>query len=200
MYDYIRGKLITKRPTSVVVDIDGLGYELKVSLSTSETLPAEGEMITLKTYLHVREDILQLYGFAAEEERDLFLGLLSISGIGPKLAQSMLSGLSPAKFITAIRNDDEKTLSSISGVGKKTAQRLIVELKDKLSKMAVSVPAEDVPVAESALGTLENEAAMALISLGYKRQQAERALVKLRKSANQPTTVEEMIKNALQVI
>ncbi len=200
MYDYIRGKLITKRPTDVVIDIDGLGYDLKVSLSTSEALPAEGEMVTLKTYLHVREDILQLYGFVSEEERELFLGLLSVSGVGPKLAQSMLSGLSPAKFIAAIRNNDEKTLSSISGVGKKTAQRLIVELKDKLSKMAVGVRPEEAPAAEAALGTMETEAAMALVSLGYKRPQAERALVKLRQSANQSTTVEALIKNALQVI
>lgn len=198
MFDYIKGRLISKQPTAVVVDVNGIGYSIKISLSTFETLPDERNEVILKTYLHVREDLLQLYGFSNENEREIFMGLLSISGVGPKLAQTILSGLSPERFIKAIQEDDEKTLNSIAGVGKKTAQRLIVELKDKLKQFYVSIIDEGTkPVA--LLGASGEEVLMALMSLGYGRHQCEKAIRKVLDSGNS-LTVEDMIKKALQVI
>lgn len=181
-----------------VIDVNGVGYAVRTSLSTSEKLPAEGEDVLLKTYLHVREDILQLFGFSSEEERELFLGLIAISGVGPKLAQTVLSGLSPQKLVSAISSGDEKTLSSISGVGKKTAQRLVVELQDKLA--AFTIKAETGTVEQKVnLNDLESEAVMALLSLGYKRMQAEKAVLRVRKK-EAVLTLEELIKKSLQSI
>ncbi len=199
MYDYLSGKLVKKQATEVVLDVNGVGYGLKVSLSTAEQLPEEGEQVQLKTYLHVREDVLQLYGFANEDEREIFKALISISGVGPKLAQTILSGMTPAKLLAAIRNKDEKQLHAISGVGKKTAQRLIVELKDK----SVVIHSGMEQTAESpsvAFGALENEAMMALISLGYRRAQAEKAIAKVMAKGDHPLTTEELIKEALKTI
>jgi len=197
MYDYIKGQLVSKQPTQVVIDIDGLGYMLRISLSTYQKLPAENSEVELKTYLHVREDVLQLYGFFDSTEREIFNGLLSISGVGPKLAQTVLSGLSAENIIKAIRSGDEITLSSVSGIGKKTAQRLIVELKDKLK--SVSIETGDEPVEIQELGTTGEETLMALISLGYSRLQAERAIKKVQQNGG-TFTVEEMIKKALQAL
>jgi len=199
MYDYLTGKLIKKQPTEAVLDINGIGYACKISLSTSQQLPDEGSRVTLKTYLHVREDILQLYGFASEEEREIFKALIAVSGVGPKLAQTILSGLSPHKLIIAIQTRDEGVLHSISGVGKKTAQRLIVELTDKLK--GAELPGELADGQEVvSFNALESEAIMALISLGYHRQKAEKAVIKARQAENKIITAEELIKKALQAI
>lgn len=198
MFEYIKGNLVSKQPTQAIVDINGLGYLLRISLSTYQKLPGENSQVELKTYLHVREDMFQLYGFIDDEERQLFIGLLSISGIGPKLAQTVLSGLSPDNITKAIKNSDENTLSSISGIGKKTAQRLIVELKDKLKSINIDLTdSEEEPIKN--LGVSGEEVLMALLSLGYGRAQAERAITKVQQ-ADQSLTVEEMIKQALQAI
>ena len=198
MYEYIRGRLVKKQAAQVVLDVQGVGWQIKTSLSTSEQLPEEGEELTLKTYLHVREDILQLYGFADDEERSIFLGLISISGVGPKLAQTILSGLSVQKLVQAVRDGDEKALNSISGVGKKTAQRLIVELQDKLPK--ISLPADGAGKETAAeLDNIEDEALMALLSLGYSKVRAEKAVITAGKN-KKALTVEELIKKALQSI
>ena len=199
MYDFLRGKLVSKQPMQCVLDVNGVGYVLKTSLSTSEQLAAEGEEVVLKTYLHVREDVLQLYGFLNDDERELFLGLISISGVGPKLAQTILSGLSPQKLVSAIGAGDEKALSAVSGVGKKTAQRLVVELQDKLSRFSVQPQQGESEAKRFAFSDLESEAAMALMSLGYKRSQTERAILRVRKKET-VFTVEELIKKALQSI
>ena len=198
MFEYIKGRLVSKQPTQAVIDINGLGYVLRISLSTYLKLPVEDSEVELKTYLHVREDMFQLYGFFDETERELFTGLLSISGVGPKLAQTVLSGLSPENIVKAIQNDDEGTLSSISGIGKKTAQRLIVELKDKLKSIRLELGGEG-EQAENYLGVSGEEVLMALLSLGYGRTQAERAIKKVQQSGK-TLTVEEMIKQALQAI
>ncbi len=198
MYDYIRGTLAAKQAMQVVIDVQGVGFILKTSLSTSGQLPAEGGEVTLKTYLHVREDILQLYGFQNEEEREIFLGLISISGVGPKLAQTILSGLSAQKLVQAIKEGDENALNSISGVGRKTAQRLIVELRDKLPHISLQAGEGDQGTAV-VLDTIEDEALMALLSLGYNRARAEKAVIKAGKD-EKVITVEELIKKALQSI
>ncbi len=198
MFDFIRGKLVSKMAAEVVVDVRGIGYLLRVSMSTSEQLPEEENEVTLKTWLHVREDIFQLYGFANEDERTVFKALIAISGVGPKLAQTILSGLSTDRLVTAIQNRDEATLNSISGVGKKTAQRLIVELKDKLAPLQ-TLSAESATDETMTPDSLEREALMALMSLGYSRQKAEKAVLKIRKSGKVLSS-EEMIKKALQTI
>jgi Holliday junction DNA helicase RuvA len=198
MLEYIRGRLVTKQPTLAVIDVNGLGYALKISLSTYQKLPEQDSEVELKTYLHVREDVFQFYGFFDDTERDLFTGLLGISGIGPKLAQTVLSGLSAEKLAKAIQSGDEATLSSISGIGKKTAQRLIVELKDKLKSMRIELAGEE-EKSKQILGVSGEEVLMALLSLGYSRSQAEKAISKVQQSG-QSLTVEEMIKQALQAI
>ena len=198
MLEYIRGRLVTKQPTLAVIDVNGLGYALKISLSTYQKLPEQDSEVELKTYLHVREDVFQFYGFFDDTERDLFTGLLGISGIGPKLAQTVLSGLSAEKLAKAIQSGDEATLSSISGIGKKTAQRLIVELKDKLKSMRIELAGAE-EESKQILGVSGEEVLMALLSLGYSRSQAEKAISKVQQSG-QSLTVEEMIKQALQAI
>ena len=199
MYDYLFGNLTRKQPTEAVLEVNGVGYLLKISLSTSQLLPEEGHPIKLFTHLHVREDLLQLYGFSTEEEREMFRGLISVSGIGPKLAQTVLSGLSPEKFASAVCLEDEKTISSISGIGKKTAQRLIVELKDKLSAVASITDTGAKKAPEFKDDTLKSETIMALISLGYSKNQAEKAFEKIP-DIGSLKTVEDMIRQALKSI
>jgi len=198
MYEYLRGTLIKKKATRLVLEVQGIGYALKTSLFTSRQLPEEGAAVELKTYLHVREDVFQLYGFATEEEREIFLGLIAVSGVGPKLALTILSGLSPQKFVTAISQGDERLLNSISGVGKKTAQRLLVELKDKLTGFSVQENTER-GQRLIRLTDMETEAMMALISLGYKKNRAEQAILNARKN-ERVFTVEDLIKKSLQSI
>ena len=197
MYEYISGILDTKRPTEIVIDVNGVGYMLKISLSTYKNIPETGARIKLKCYLHVREDVLQLYGFNDDKERDVFLSLLSISGIGPKLAQTILSGLSSEELIHAIQIGDEKTLNAISGVGKKTAQRLVVELQDKFGKLEAGET--QVAQVKVAYNGVEQETVLALMSLGYNRVAANRAIEKAQKT-EKINVVEDLLKQALQVI
>ena len=197
MYDYISGTIQSKRPTEIVVDVNGVGYLLKISLSTYKNIPDVGSNIKLKCYLHVREDIMQLYGFDDDRERDVFLSLLSISGIGPKLAQTILSGLTPDELVHAIQTGDEKTLNAISGVGKKTAQRLVVELQDKFG--SIEIGEKIISSARVALNGVEQETLLALMSLGYTRQSANKAIERVQK-AEKINVVEVLLKQALQVI
>jgi len=200
MYEYLYGIIDQKQPTQVVLDVNNIGYALKISLSTFRALPPVGEKVRLHTYLHVREDVLDLYGFNDVTEREVFLNLIAISGIGPKLAQTILSGLTPDELIRAIRHADERTLNGISGVGKKTAQRLVVELKSKFEKWAdVSISANGGTQQVTPLNALEREALMALMSLGYKKPVAERALQRAQKD-KQYKIVEDLLKAALQAV
>lgn len=199
MIDFISGKIEQKTPTAIVVSTNGIGYHINTSIQTFEKLPVQGEQIKIKTYLHVREDILQLYGFADENERNVFLGLISVSGIGPKQAQTILSGIPIQELVQAISESNEGRLTSISGVGKKTAQRLIIELKEKFKSLGLigeSTLSSEITVK---LSSLEQEAIMALVSLGYKKQVAEKALVKLR-TGEKILSLEDMIKKVLQMI
>ena len=198
MYEFIKGKLESKRPTEIVIDVNGVGYLLKISLSTYKYLPDSGNDVKLKCYLHVREDALQLFGFNDDKEREVFLSLLSISGIGPKLAQTILSGLTPDELIHAIQIDDEKKLNSISGVGKKTAQRLVVELQDKFGKLEANL-GHGGGLAGISLNGVEQETVLALLSLGYTRGAANKALEKAQKT-EKIKVVEDLLKQALQVI
>src|SRR5487761_1734099 len=135
MIAHLRGRLLSKTPQTAVVEASGVGYEVTISIPTFTALPAEGNEVSLLIYTHVREDALALFGFMSRTEKKLFEKLLSISGIGPKLAVTVLSGLPPERLISAIHGQDHATLTRIPGVGKKTAERIVLELKDKLDEL-----------------------------------------------------------------
>ncbi len=198
MYEFLEGKLESKNPTEIVIDVNGIGYLLKISLSTYQNIPDAGSKVKLKCYLHVREDALQLYGFSNEKEREIFKSLLSISGIGPKLAQTILSGLTPEELVYAIQTADENKLNSISGVGKKTAQRLVVELQDKFGKLETGTDVYS-ETGLSSFNGVEQETILALLSLGYTRSAANKAVNKAQKD-EKIKVVEDLLKKALQVI
>jgi holliday junction DNA helicase RuvA len=197
MITSLRGTLVRKSPTEVVVDVQGVGYGVNIPLSTFEALGDLNTTVSLFTYLHVREDALQLFGFASEEERNLFRVLISVTGIGPKMAQSILSGISGVELRTAILQGNFTMLTAIPGVGRKLAERLVLELRDKIGK----IPASSSLLASSteAEAGVRSEALLALTSLGYNRASAERA-VKLSIQDNPAVekSVETLIKAALR--
>ena len=197
MIAQLTGKIVQKSPTEIILDVQGVGYLVNVSLTTSEKLKESDNSIKLLTYLHVREDAMQLYGFATEAERELFRLLISVSGIGPKMAQGILSGLSPTELREAIITGNLIALTSISGVGKKTAERIILELRSKLGKIEFSEATESAP--SSSQLKVRSEALVGLMSLGYARAIAEKSLrIVLNESSGIELSVEELIKRALK--
>jgi Holliday junction DNA helicase RuvA len=200
MIDFICGKIITKSPTRIVLNTSGIGYSVNISSNTYEHLPDTGSDITLKTYLHIRDDSIQLFGFWEEQERMIFMSLISISGVGPKLAQTILSGIRLNDLITAIKESEVNKLTAIGGVGKKTAQRLILELREKFLQIGlIKDQTGEEALILTGLNKHEEEAITALISLGYKKQVAQKAILRIR-DKNNHATVEELIKRALQTI
>jgi len=177
----IEGTLLESGLTSAVVDVNGLGLELLLPLSTVETLPPEGSKVTLLTHFQVREDAMTLYGFATSQERDLFRLLVSaVSGIGPKLALNVLSSLTVGNFCQAVLNGDLKMLSKINGIGKRTAERMIVELRDKVQGLGGAFAAKGQPgAAQQKLSQEGLDAVAALETLGYKRDAAEKVVIGL---------------------
>ena len=194
MFAYISGKLFQKEPTSVIIDVNGIGYQINIPLSTYSALPATGQNVKLLTYYHVREDIQASYGFATPEEKELFLLLISVSGIGPKMAMTILSGASPEQFRRRILDGDVESLTLIPGIGLKTARRIIVELGEKIGQTSEVVSGE---LATVTLGATGEEALRALISLGYRRAEALNALRKAVKELGDSAPVEKYIKAAL---
>lgn len=192
MIEYIDGKLVFKCPTYVVIETNGIGYHINISLNTYSNLPSI-ERCKLYTWLHVKEDAHTLYGFADEGERRLFLHLISVSGIGPNTGRMMLSSITPAEIQTAIVKADLPLIQRIKGIGVKSAQRLVLELQDKLKKEGsdslISMPLHN---------TAKDEALSALIMLGFAKQTAEKVLDQLIKKAEGELTVEQMIKVALK--
>ena len=172
MIAHLRGRILDKQPNRIVVDVAGVGYDVSVPLSTFYGLGDTGSEIALRIHTHVREDALLLYGFATRLEQDLFERLIAISGIGPKVALAVLSGIEPADLIRAIERSDLARLTAIPGVGKKTSERIVLELKDRLPKVAQA------PAAGDALppSTLRDDVLSALINLGYHRPLAEKAV------------------------
>ncbi|CAI8197291.1 MAG: Holliday junction ATP-dependent DNA helicase RuvA [Flavobacteriaceae bacterium] len=190
MITQIKGKLIEKNPTQVVVDCNGIGYEINISLHTFSSISAD-ENIQLYTHLQVREDAHILYGFFTVQERAVFRLLISVSGIGTSTARTMLSSLSPAQIQLAIGSEDVPTIQGVKGIGLKTAQRVIIELKDKIRSIQGS---EEIPVHKS--NTIKEETLSALEVLGYSRKASEKVVDKLIQS-NPEITVEDSIKGAL---
>ena len=168
----LRGRVVEKSPNRVIVDCGGVGYEAAISVATFTALPAEGAEARLHIHTHVREDQIALFGFVEAEEKRLFEKLLTISGIGPKLAITVLSGIDASRLVTAIRAGDHATLTKIPGIGKKTAERVVLELKDKLDDMAAAPVAGGVV----SLGAAEDDVLSAMVNLGYARPTAEKAI------------------------
>jgi len=195
MISHLRGKLIQKSPTEIVIDVNGVGYQVNIPLSTFEKIEKLNGEVDILTYLHVREDAMTLYGFATEPERDIFKQLISISGIGPKIAQGILSGISVNELKDAVLMNNIDALTSISGVGRKTAERIVLELRNKLGKIEVQEPTS---TPTSSQLKLRSEAVVALMSLGFTRTNAEQAIrTVLSKSEDKDLSVEELIKKAL---
>lgn len=191
MISELRGKLLRRSLAGVVVDVGGVGYSMLVPMSTFNALGEEGTDVHLFTHLHVREDALDLFGFLTVAERSIFRELISISGIGPKLALSVLSGLSPQVFHRAVIEEDMALLTSVSGVGKKTAQRMVVELKERLSGMDVS------SIGGGGEREVTGDAVQALVSLGMNRSTARDAVIKAQSEAGGTLSVEELVRRAL---
>lgn len=192
MITQLQGKLIEKNPTHVVIDCQGVGYFVNITLHTFSSLP-EGEFIRLYTYLQVREDAHTLYGFLTKAEREVFVQLLSVSGVGANTARTMLSSLTASHVRSAIINGDVVTIQSVKGIGAKTAQRVILDLKDKMMKLQ---DFDDVVHTES--NTNKEEALAALEVLGFARKQAEKTVDAIVKAASGSMSVEEIIKQALK--
>jgi Holliday junction DNA helicase RuvA len=173
MIAHLRGRLFSKSPNQAIVECAGVGYDVTISVATFSALPAEGAEATLHIHTHVREDQFALFGFADKQEKRLFEKLLIISGIGPKLAITVLSGISADRLVSAIRSGDHGTLTKIPGIGKKTAERVVLELKDKLDDLAVSLPT---PTGGPHHGPAGDDALSALVNLGYPRPIAQKAI------------------------
>lgn len=192
MYAYIDGKLVFKCPTYVVIDTNGIGWHINISLNTY-TLLKDQENCRLYTWLHVKEDSHTLYGFAEEGERRLFLHLISVSGIGPNTGRMILSSITPAEIQTAIVKGDVPLIQKIKGIGPKSAQRMILELQDKLKKEGI-----ETLTSLPQYNTAKDEALSALIMLGFAKSQAEKALDYAIKTSPEGLSVEQLIKIALK--
>ena len=189
---FVRGNFIIKNPAQVIVDVNGVGYECHISLNTYSAIDNK-ESGQLFTYLHLYENGQTLYGFAEQSEKDLFTQLISVSGVGAATARMMLSGLRPEEIIRAIVQGNARQLESVKGIGKKTAERLVLELKDKLSKQA-----NELIISASVNNRVEVDALNALISLGIGRPVAEQALKKALAANPEDLPLEELIKRALK--
>ena len=184
MIALLRGTLVDKNPSRLIVEVAGVGYDVQVPLSTFYGLGESGAAVTLRIHTHVREDVIALYGFATPLELQLFERLIAINGIGPKLALAVLSGIEPADFIKAIRTQDVARLTAIPGIGKKTAERIGLELKDRLPPSLQGVDQEADPVVRPE-DQLQEDLLSALLNLGYQRAVAEKAIdAVLRKSSS----------------
>jgi Holliday junction DNA helicase RuvA len=198
MIAFLAGRLVQALPTHVVVEVNGVGYEVFIPLSSFDRLPAPGGEVRLLTHLVVREDAHVLYGFATATERDLFRLLIqTVSGIGPKLALNILSGMTPATFRGAIARGDVKALSRISGVGRKTAERLVLELKDKVGE-AGAWEASSEQRALSAGDQRLNDAVLALIALDFKAPEAHEAARAAQALLGAEATVEQLVRAVLK--
>lgn len=198
MIGRLKGTLLIKRAPNILIEVNGVGYELEAPMTTFYDLPSEGNNVTLHTHLVVREDAHLLYGFVKESERALFRALIKVNGVGPKLAITILSGISSADFVHCVTENDVATLVRLPGVGKKTAQRLIIEMRDRLSQIdqttsdRVSNTSQITPVLPK---SETRDAIGALVSLGYKQQEADRMIQQIDTAGR---LSEEIIREALR--
>ncbi len=202
MIAYLQGKLFDKQANSVIIDVAGVGYEVMIPLSTFYELGEVGSDIALRIYTYVREDALQLFGFRTTRERELYLKLISVQGIGAKSGITMLSGMSADEIVTAIRTDNLARLTSIPGVGRKTAERLVIELRDKLNEFTAQSSAERIAsgaATETPPDAVFDDALSALVNLGYQRNAAEKALNQAMKEGTE-MSVQKLLRKSLQLL
>lgn len=201
MIAYLKGKLFAKQANTVIVEVGGVGYEVMIPLSTFYELGEEGTEVELRIYTHVREDAIQLFGFKTERERELYLKLISVQGIGAKSGVAMLSGMSADEIVTAIRTDNVVRLTSIPGVGKKTAERMVIELRDKVGDIITGAGGADAGPAGAAASSDEtyDDALSALLNLGYQRVAAEKAL-KQALTDGAENSVQKLLRRSLQLL
>ena len=195
MYAYLQGKLVFKDPTYVIIDINGVGYEVKISLNTFSQIKDE-EAIKLYIHFHVKEDAQTLFGFSNKDEKKLFLHLISISGVGPSTGLMVLSSLSPEEVENAIISEDVRTIQGVKGIGAKTAHRIILELKDKLGKETISGDLTN--LIKTPQSSIRNEALAALITLGINKAAAQKSIDKIFKQKGSDLNLEEVIRLALK--
>lgn len=204
MIAHLTGKILSKQATNVIIDVGGVGYEVTIPLSTFYELEEADASVSLKIYTHVREDSLQLFGFKTSLERTLFLRLISVSGIGPKIGVAILSVLSASDIIEAIRTNNLVRLSSVSGVGRKTAERLVIELRDKITSLVRDTGGVDGQISTSTTAcgdydSLTEDAVSALVNLGYQRSAAEKAILQAFSEGDQPS-FQEVLKRCLRIL
>ena len=197
MIAHLKGQLAYKSPEYTIVDVNGVGYQVFTPLSTYYALPNLGQTVSLRVHTRVREDELKLFGFLTEEEQTIFQKLITINKVGPRLALGILSGMSPADLFSAVMNNDIARLSTIPGVGKKTAERLTLEMKDKLADLALAMDHQ--PESARAEGFYD-DALSALVNLGYKKPEAEKALKTIYNQNGKDASLEDLIKESLNVL
>lgn len=198
MIAHLHGRLSIKTVEQVVIDVQGVGYRVMIPLSTYYTLPGLHETVTLLTTMHVREDAMRLYGFTTEDERALFELLVGVSSIGPRLALNMLSSIPATELQQAIAYSDVSRLQTIPGIGKKTAERVVLELQEKVGRLPALVPTASPDAAAWDADYLMGDVVSALLNLGYKRGEAEKAVHAARHADKGTVTLEAMLKDALQ--
>ena len=199
MISHLRGTLLQKHPTQVIVDVHGVGYEVTIPVSVYSSLPEKGQPVQLHIHTHVREDALALFGFLTAGDKALFEKLIAVSGIGPKLAITALSGLAAADLVAAIHAGAVEQLVRIPGVGKKTAERMVLELRDKLDLIGIPARAGSATAAGSAFGGIEEDVISALMNFGATRGSAENAVTKAR-SASEPNDFDLLFRRALKLV
>jgi Holliday junction DNA helicase RuvA len=200
MIAFLSGKLLEKHANTVIVDVGGIGYEVTIPLSTFYELGEPGTDVELRIYTHVREDAIQLFGFKTLRERDLYLKLISVQGIGAKSGVTMLSGMSADEIVAAIRSNDLGRLTAIPGVGRKTAERLVIELRDKVGELAAAAgAAAAISGDELPADAVFDDALSALVNLGYQKAAAERALKKVVQDGTE-MSVQKLLRKSLQVL
>jgi len=201
MIAFLSGKLLEKQASTAIVDVGGVGYELTIPLSTFFELGEAGSDVSVRIYTHVREDAIQLYGFKSARDRDMFLRLISVQGIGPKLAITMLSGMNVDEMIAAIRSNNTLRIKSIPGVGQKTAERVVIELRHKIVELAAAGAAAPEPSEAGGLPSDEafDDALSALVNLGYQKAAAEKAIRQAADDGTEPT-VQKLLRRSLQIL
>jgi len=196
MIALLRGTLLEKHPNQAIVDVAGVGYDVTISVTTFSHLPDTGAEVRLRIHTHVREDALSLYGFLTQDEKSMFERLIGVSGIGPKLAVTILSGLAAVDLVNAIRRGEVERLVRIPGIGKKTAERMVLELRDKLPATGTDEPAR---APSPALSPVDQDVLSALLNLGCARPHAE-AAVRKAKAAGAPDDFEPLFRRALELV
>jgi Holliday junction DNA helicase RuvA len=193
MIAYLRGRIFEKHPNRLILESAGVGYDVAISVATFSGLPAEGAEVSLFIYTHVREDIIALYGFLRRDEKQLFERLIGVSGIGPKLAITVLSGMAADALVAALRDNNITALTRIPGVGKKTAERMVLELRDKLDGL------EAAPAAPPA-GRVEEDVISALVNLGYQRAAAEQAAKRAVERSGKTASFEDLFRQTMGLL